>query len=176
MNPRSGSSKLIPRSAATIEERVEEGEDDLKGGEPKKQSLFDLLNAELRPFSERAHAHIPTKEKGLVPAVLLGTSTPPQDGPTRIQPDGMPPMVNMPNRQSNFLDSENEEEKRVKPRTSAQELADFFSNTPPAVKGVPPLKSAKSNKGVQVVDVESHRKEERGRCCLSSSIVDLIVI
>ncbi len=126
---RAGSAKFLPRGATTIKEQKDEEEDAFGTQQPRKESLIELLQSE--PAVDGAPSGTtgsPSSSliRRTVPAVVLGTPPPP--AAAGMFSSQLSPSLNRPDRE--FLDIGDNDEKKVKQKTSAEELADFFKNTP----------------------------------------------
>jgi hypothetical protein len=144
--PRSTSSnKLVARGATTIEEDEEE-EPIGSGRKAKKESLAELFSSEPASpdpamMGRRGSAPI----KRTAPAVIL--ATPPPPAPVAESNPAPPP----PPRNDDDFDVAERRAARLKPKSEARELADFFNSTPPPPSTISrddePPPTAKSSKG-----------------------------
>ena len=153
LGPRSASSRLQARGAATIEENEEE--DAAGSSASRKQSLVEVLNNEPAPEARPSDRRGSTPRTA--PAVVLGTPPPAPHGNI---PTHSPPLVNRPNREPEDED-DLQGVRKIKPKTSSQEMADFFNNTP-APPSTTPTPVATKNKGLRTFmsKVTGKKKED----------------
>lgn len=152
--PHSGP-RLVARNAATINEAEDEDAEEIidgagtsSGARNKKETLADLFASEPRSGSRKSST---SSGKRTVPAVVLGSPPPressltqqsqsPQPSQPVWQPPSAPSTVRRTKRNDLTVDTTEDDvfKPRNQPRSEAQELADFFSNTQPPAESTAP--------------------------------------
>lgn len=127
------SPRLVARNAATIKEADDEQDEELiDGPKLKKESLAEVFAQESRQSSRKSSG---SSGKRTVPAVVLG-SPPPRESSLL---NASPSTVRRTKRHDLTVDtSEDDAFRTPKPRSEAQELADFFNSTLPPGGGTAP--------------------------------------
>ena len=160
----------MARGAATIEERAEDDDGEPSSSAvPRKETLMELLGSNAPGPSDENPSGRRGSTKRSVPAVVLGTPPPhePTERFTASSSNGRPEA------RTESLDGDDSdlESRRVQPKSSAQELADFFKNAPPppTAGGAPAPVKSKGFRSFMSMVTGKKKDEDRSTPTLASS-------